>query len=146
VRLESGSFDQHDLSYSCVLLPRLPDHDLIGGLKDLLKNEISRLCLAFGWRLEQLNIRPKYLHWVVGVTPDVPASTVIQHIREQTSIVLFAESSRFAKENPSGDFWAPGFLVVGGRQSLTELMVQNFIQNTRSRQGIDQDYNKDNNA
>ena len=83
---------------------------------------------------------------MVDVTPDVSASTVIQHIREQTSIVLFAESSRYTKENPSGDFWAPGFLVTGGRQSLTESMVRNFVQNTRSRQGIDQDYNKDNNA
>jgi DNA-binding response OmpR family regulator/REP element-mobilizing transposase RayT len=146
VQLESGCFGQHDLSYSCVLLPRLPDHILTEGLKDLLKNEISRLCLAFGWRLEQLNIQPKFLHWVVGVTPDVAASTVIQHIREQTSAVLFAESSRYTKENPSGDFWAPGFLVTGGRQSLTESMVRNFVQNTRSRQGIGQDYNKDNNA
>jgi REP element-mobilizing transposase RayT len=115
-------------------------------LINLLKNEISRLCLAFGWRLEQLYIQPKFMHWVVGVTPDVAASTVVQHIREQTSAVLFAESSRLMKENPSGDFWAPGFLVISGRQSLTEPILQNFIQNTRSQQGIDQDYNKDNNA
>jgi REP element-mobilizing transposase RayT len=146
VQLESGSFDQHDLSYSCVLLPRMPNHILTEGLTDLLKIEISRLCFAFGWRLEQLNIRPKFMHWVVDVTPDVSASTVIQCIREQTSLVLFAESSRFAKGNPSGDFWAPGFLVIGGRQSLPESILQNFIQNTRRRQGIDQDYNKENNA
>ena len=146
VQLDSGSFDQHDISYSCVLLPRMPNHNLSGGFADLLKNEMLRLCLAFGWRLEKLNIQPKFLHWVVGVTPEVSALIVIQHIRVQTSNILFAESSRLTNENPSGDFWAPGFLVIDGRQSLTESMVLNFIQNTRNRQGIDQDYNRENNA
>ena len=146
VQLESSSFAQHDLAYSCVLLPRLPDHHLTGVLTGLLTVEMSRLCLAFGWRLEHLGIRPEYLHWVVGVTPDESASMVIHNIREQTSSLLFNEFPRLVNENPSGDFWAPGFMVVHGRRPLAGSLVQDFIRQTRARQGIDHIINSEKNA
>jgi len=146
VKLVPGSYAQHDLAYSCVLLPRLPDHQLTGILTGLLSVEMSRLCLVFGWCLEHLDIRTEYLHWVVGVNPDVSASMVIDHIREQTSLLLFNEFPRLAKENPSGDFWAPGFLVINGRKPLAGSLVQVFIQDTRARQGIVQTIKSENNA
>jgi hypothetical protein len=83
---------------------------------------------------------------VVGVNPDVSASMVIDHIREQTSLLLFNEFPRLAKENPSGDFWAPGFLVINGRKPLAGSLVQVFIQDTRARQGIVQTIKSENNA
>lgn len=137
VQLEPASPALHDLAYACVLIPRLPEHHLTGVFTGLLNVEMMRLCLAFGWRLEHLAIRPQYLHWVVSVGPDVPAAEVIQKIRQQTSALLFEEFPRLTKENPSGDFWAPGFMVVHGRRSLTGSLVKDFIQQTRTRQGID---------
>jgi len=137
IQLEPESLAQHDLAYSCVLIPRLPNHHLTGVLTGLLNVEMSRFCLAFGWRLEHLDIRPEFLNWVVGVTPDVSASQVIRKIREQTSALIFSEFPRLAKENPSGDFWTPGFLVIHGRRSLDGSLVQDYIQQTRARQAID---------
>ena len=67
VRLEPESPAVHDLAYACVLIPRLPEHHLSGVLAGLLNVEVMRLCLAFGWRLEHLAIRPQYLQWVVSV-------------------------------------------------------------------------------
>ncbi|MFC1997528.1 transposase [Chloroflexota bacterium] len=137
VQLEPTSLALHDLAYACVLIPRLPDHHLTGIMTGLLNVELSRLCLAFGWRLEHLAIRPQYLHWVVTVTPDVPASQVIQKIREQTSILIFNEFPRLAIENPSSDFWAPGYMTIHGRRSLAGSLIQDYIHQTRTRQGID---------
>lgn len=137
VQLESISPAVHDLAYACVLIPRLPEHHLTGVLTGLLNVEMMRLCLAFGWRLEHLAIRPQYLHWVVSVGPEVPAAQVIEKIRDQTSAILFEEFPRLAKENPSGDFWAQGFMVIHGRRSLTGTLVKEFIQQTRTRQGLE---------
>jgi len=137
VQLEPESPALHDLAFACVLLPRLPGHHLTGVLNELLNLEMVRLCLAFGWRLEHLAIRPEYLHWVVSVSPDVPASRVIEGIRFQTSDLIFKEFPRLARENPSGDFWAPGFMVINGRRSLAGGLVQEFIQQTRFHQGLE---------
>ncbi len=137
VQLEPVSPSLHDLAFACVLIPRLPEHHLTGVLTGLLNVEMMRLCLAFGWRLEHLAIRPQYLHWVVSVGPEVPAAQVIEKIRGQTSGLLFEEFPRLAKENPSHDFWAPGFMVIHGRRSLAGTLVKEFILQTRSRQGLD---------
>ena len=61
----------------------------------------------------------------------------LQKIREHTSTLIFNEFPRLAKENPSNDFWAPGFMAVHGRRSMAGSLVQDFIQQTRSRQGVD---------
>jgi len=137
VHLEPESHAVHDLAYACLLIPRLPEHHLTGVLTGLLNVEIMRLCLAFGWRLDHLAIRPQYLHWVVSVEPHVPAAKVIRKIRGQTSTLLFEEFPRLAKENPSGDFWAPGFMVVHGRRSLAGTLIKEYIQQTRNRQGLE---------
>jgi DNA-binding response OmpR family regulator/REP element-mobilizing transposase RayT len=136
VKLVSGSLALHDLAYACVLIPRMPDHKLTGVITGLIKVEVSRLCLAFGWRLDNLTIDPLYLHWVVTVNPDEPASNIIRKIRENLSKVIYKEFPRLTDENPSGDFWAPGFLTIHGRRSLAKSLIQEYIKQTRARQGI----------
>jgi hypothetical protein len=39
------------------------------------------------------------------------------------------------KENPSGDFWAPGYLIMGGTQPHPPQLVKDYIKQTRTRQG-----------
>lgn len=57
-------------------------------------------------------------------------------ICQRTSEKIFEEFPRFKKENPSGDFWAPGYLIMGGTQPAPAQMIKDFIQQTRQRQGI----------
>ena len=137
IQLEPTSASLHDLAYACVLIPRLPGHLLTGDLNLLLNQALSRLCLAFDWRLEHLAIRPQYLHWVVSVSPDVSPADVVRTIRQQTSALIFEELPRLARENPSGDFWASGFMVVHGHHSLTAALLQDFIEQMRNRQGLE---------
>ena len=57
-------------------------------------------------------------------------------IRQRISEKIFEEFPRFKKENPSGDFWAPGYLIMGGTQPASAQVIKDFIQQTRLRQGI----------
>ena len=137
IRLEPESPALHDLAYACVLVTRLPSQMIAGDLGVLLNRVVTRLCLAYGWRLEHLAIRPQYLHWVVSVSPQVPPAEVIRNLREQTSALIFEEMPKLAKENPSGDFWAPGYMVVHGRQTLSGDLLRDFIRQTRLHQGLE---------
>ena len=134
--LESESFAMHDLAYACVLVPRLSEHRLEGVISSLLNVEVARLCLAFGWRLENLMVASRFLQWVVSVSPHVPAADVILNIRDKTSALIFKEFPRLSSENPSGDFWAPGFLVVHGRMQIPGSLIDDYIKQTRRKQGI----------
>lgn len=134
--LESASAALYNLNFACLLIPRFESHHLVGDLADQLGVWVPQLCIAFGWRLEYISIRPAYLQWVVNVPPASSPNSVIKHIREHTSSRIFKEFPRFRVDNVSDDFWAPGYLIMGGSQPHPPRFVRDFIQQTRQRQGL----------
>jgi REP element-mobilizing transposase RayT len=134
--LEPVSPSVYNLTYACLLIPRFTEHLLAGDLAERLTAWIPQICVAFGWRLEQIAVHPDYLQWIVNVPPAASPAYLMRILRHQTSEKIFAEFPRFTKENPSGDFWAPGYLIMGGTQSPPAQLIKEFIQQTRQRQGI----------
>ncbi len=127
----------YHLTYACLLVPRFSTHYLTGDLSDHLGEWLPNICIAFGWRLEYLAVRPEYLQWVVNVQPNTSPGHLMRIMRQQTSEKIFAEFPRIKKENPSGDFWAPGYLIMGGSQPHPPQLVRDYIRTTRNRQGLD---------
>ncbi|RPI31010.1 MAG: response regulator [Chloroflexota bacterium] len=133
--LEPATLTVCNLSYACMLLPRLPKHHLTGDLSSHLTEWVAQLCIAFGWRLEHLALRPDYLLWVVNVNPSTSPSYLMRIMRQHTSLRIFNEFPTLARENPSGDFWAPGYLIMSSIQPPPMQVVRDFIKQTRHRQG-----------
>lgn len=127
----------YHLTYACLLVPRFSTHYLTGDLSDHLGEWLPNICIAFGWRLEYLAVRPEYLQWVVNVQPNTSPGHLMRIMRQQTSEKVFGEFPRIKKENPSGDFWAPGYLIMGGSQPHPPQLVRDYIRTTRTRQGLD---------
>ena len=125
----------YHLTYACLLVPRFSTHYLTGDLAERVGEWLPNICIAFGWRLEYLAVRPEYLQWVVNVQPNTSPGYLMRIIRQQTSEKIFSEFPRFKKENPSGDFWAPGYLIMGGTQPHPQQLVRDYIRQTRQRQG-----------
>lgn len=134
--LEPISAGMYHLTYACLLVPRFTSHYLTGDLADRLAEWLPRICIAFGWRLEFVAVRPEYLQWVVNVQPNTSPGYLMKVMRLHTSEKIFAEFERLRKENPSGDFWAPGYLIMGGTQPHPPQLVKDYIKQTRERQGI----------
>ena len=125
----------YHLTYACLLVPRFSSHYITGDLADHLSEWLPNICIAFGWRLEFLAVRPEYLQWVANVQPNTSPGYLMRIMRQQTSEKIFSEFNRFKKENPSGDFWAPGYLIMGGTQPHPPQLVRDYIKQTRQRQG-----------
>ena len=135
---ESASASMAQLNFACLLVPRFTAHYMTGDLADRLSEWMPNICIAFGWRLEFVAVRPEYLQWVVNVTPNTSPGYLMRIMRQQTSEKIFAEFPRLKRENPSGDFWAPGYLIMGGLQPHPPQLVKDYIRQTRLRQGISQ--------
>jgi CheY-like chemotaxis protein/REP element-mobilizing transposase RayT len=136
--LEPVSPSVYNLDYACLLVPRFPQHHLIGDLSDCLPEWVRETCIAFAWRLEYISVRPEYLLWNVNVPPATSPAYLMRIMRQRISVKIFDDFPRFIKENPSGDFWAPGYLIMGGAQPAPVQVVKEFIAQTRQRQGITQ--------
>ena len=136
IKVEAVSPALYNLTYACVLIPRFPDHHLTGMLASHVSDWVTQVCLAFGWRLEHLSIRPDYLQWIVNLPPTASPGHLMRIVREHTSRRLFLQFPRFDEENPSGDFWAPGYFILSSSQPPPAHLIKEFIQKTRQRQGI----------
>jgi len=124
------------LSYTCVLIPRLPQHHLTGGLSAQAGQWVQQLCVAFGWRLEGIAIRPEYLQWTVQVSPSIAPANLIRILRARISEMIFENYPMLARQNPSGDFWATGYLIVSGMQPPSPRLLRDYLAETRRRQGL----------
>ena len=125
----------YHLTYACLLVPRFSAHYLTGDLADQVGEWLPNICIAFGWRLEFLSVRPEYLQWVVNVQPNTSPGYLMRIMRQQTSEKIFTDFTRLKRENPSGDFWAPGYLIMGGTHPHPEQLVRDYNRQTRQRQG-----------
>lgn len=138
VMLEPVSPGLYNLTYACLLVPRFSTHYLTGDISDRISEWLPQICIAFGWRLEYLAVRPEYVQWVVNVSPSTSPGYLMRIMRQQTSEKIFTEFTRVKKENPSGDFWAPGYLIMGGTQPHPPQLVKDYIKQTRTKQGYSQ--------
>lgn len=125
----------HNLTYLYILVPRFPQHQLKGDLANYLKGWMKRLCVAFGWRLEDLTINPDYMQWEIAVSPKTPPYHLVKHLRQHTSQLIFEHFPKLAEENPSGKFWAQDHVIFSGKTVLSESFIHKFIQKIRQEQG-----------
>ncbi|GAP13402.1 transposase [Longilinea arvoryzae] len=124
------------LSYSALLLPRFPQHVLVGDLAEELGLWVPQLCLAFGWRLEGMAVRPGTLQFTLQVAPTVSPGNVVRILRQRTSQRIFGRFPELKELNPSGDFWAPGYLIISGSTPPLPNLLHDFVAQTRRRQGL----------
>jgi len=139
VILEHLEQNPYEVSYTCLLLPRLSSHYLLGDAADQLQSILEKISTSFGWHLEFLSVKPEYLQWAIRVPPSTSTTYVMQVVRAQTSQQIFADYPRFQHENQSGDFWAPGYLIFWGSQPHPVEIIQRYIYQTRKQQGVSLD-------
>lgn len=136
VLLELIHPESYDLSYTCLLIPRFPAHQLKGDLANYLPQWLQQVCISFGWRLEFVTVDPNFLQWSISVLPATPPGRFMQQIRYDTSALILSNFGRIKQENLSNDFWAPGYLVVLGTRPHPKEMVEQYIRLTRRQQGL----------
>jgi REP element-mobilizing transposase RayT/DNA-binding response OmpR family regulator len=136
IAMAAATSTWHHLSYALVLLPRLPQQFITGDLSDQMADTLQRLSLSFGWRLEHLAVRPEYLLLVVALPPEISPEAMVTDLKKHTSLWIFDDFPRLGRENPSGDFWAPGYLLITATQPPDHQVVRTFIEQTRRVQGI----------
>lgn len=136
ILFESVPLDSYNLSYTCLLIPRFPSHQIKGDLADMLPQRMQQICISYGWNLEFTSAQAEYFQWGVSVPPSTSPSLLMQKTRLETSSQIMADFGWIKRENLSGDFWAPGYLVVLGTRPHPEEMIHQFIRLTRSKQGL----------
>jgi DNA-binding NarL/FixJ family response regulator/REP element-mobilizing transposase RayT len=131
----SSSYGSY-ITYSCLLIPRMPQHLLNSNLAASLFKWTGQLCLAYGWRLEHLSIHPNHIQMIAGAPLATSPAFLVRTMRQKTSQYIFTQFPPLTSENPSGDFWAPGFFISGGKQTIQPHLIDQYISEIRDNQGV----------
>ena len=135
VVLEPLDENLYYLSYVCLMIPRFSTHSLSGDLASQLPECMQQVCIAFGWQLEFISIKPDHFQWILKVPPATSPAYFMKMIRQHTSDFIFYEFPRFKRQNMSNDFWAPGYLIYLGTEPNSQHVILAYIEQTRRQQG-----------
>lgn len=134
VLLEPVYPESYDLSYTCLLIPRLPSHQLQGDLADHLPQWLKQICASYRWRIEFITVNPDYFQWGLRVIPSTQTGQFMQEIRNTTSELILSTFEHIRNENATSDFWASGYLVVLGTRPHPKEMIEQYIRLSRRQQ------------
>jgi CheY-like chemotaxis protein len=123
------------LPLTIVLIPRFPEHRLEGELAKQLRTWIERLCVAWDWRAETIDIHPQYLALTVRLPGHMAPDRALMHLRRGLSGKILASLPWMAADLPSGRFWAPGQLLAAA-EAIEPARIGGFIEQTRRMQGL----------
>jgi CheY-like chemotaxis protein len=123
------------LPLTVVLIPRFPEHRLEGELAKQLRTWIERLCIAWDWRAETVDIHPQYLALTVRLPGHMAPDRALMHLRRGLSSRILANLPWMAADLPSGRFWAPGQLLAAA-EAIEPARIGDFIEQTRRIQGL----------
>ena len=136
IHFEPVSDGLYNLSYSCLLIPRFGSHHLTADRVNLVSVCMKEIYTSYGWRLEYLDVKPDYLQWVASIPPTIALIDHISIVRKETSKRLFDDFPPYKQQNLSNDYWAPGYLIMGGKNSITDALVMDYTRQTREKYGF----------
>ena len=136
VLLEPVYPESYDLSYTCLLIPRLPSHQLKDNLADSLPTWLQQICTSYNWRIEFITVNPDYFQWGLRVIPSTQTGQFMQEIRQKTSELILSTFEHIRNENSANDFWAQGYLVVLGTRPHPKEMIEQYIRLSRRQQRL----------
>jgi CheY-like chemotaxis protein len=126
----------YSLTYTLAWAPKYPRTRLTGNIAGMLDEWIRHLALAYDWRAERVEVRPECVAVNLSCSPATAPEQMVNVLKRATSDRVLAEFPTLAADHPGGDFWAPGYLLLGGSQSLTPQQVADFLAHTRRGQGL----------
>jgi len=134
ILLEYINPESYDLSYTCLLIPRLPSHHLQGDLAECLPPWMQQICTPYKWWLEFVAVDEDYFQWSLRVIPSTQTDQFMQVIRQKTSELILSAFEHIRNESSVNDFWAPGYLVVSGSRPFSKEMIGKYISLSRRQQ------------
>lgn len=102
------------LAYTFVFVPKFPRYWLAGDIVLRLEEWLRHYSVAYHWRVNRVAVRPDHVLLSLTCPPTTAPERVARQLKRLTSEKVFEEFPRLVKDDPSGDFWAPAYLLLGG--------------------------------
>lgn len=126
----------YDLTYTFLIIPRLPTNMLHGDLKARLEQWLITLADAYDWEADTILIEPSHIELHVRAAPGDSPDYIAKTLQAETSDRILAEFPRLAADHAKrpGAFWSPGYFVTTPGRPLSLDEIGAFIEYQRREQ------------
>lgn len=126
----------YDLSYTFLIIPRLPTTLLAGDLKNRIEGWLFSISDAYDWQAQSIRVEPTHVEISLDCLPTDSPESVIKALILETSGKVLSEFPRLAAGHAKrpGNFWAPAYYVVAPARPLSPEEVNAFIEYQRREQ------------
>ncbi len=81
-------------------------------------------------------MRPEHVGAQIACPPTTAPVRAARLLKSLTSQKVFAEFPQMVKDDPTGDFWAPAYLLLAGPQPPTPQQIKDYLAHVRRQQGL----------
>lgn len=126
----------YDLTYTFLIIPRLPTNMLHGDLKSRLEQWLITLADAYDWEADSIQIEPSHIELHVRAAPGDSPDYIARTLQAETSERILSEFPRLAADHAKrpGAFWSPGYFVTTPGRPLSNDEINAFIEYQRREQ------------
>jgi REP element-mobilizing transposase RayT/CheY-like chemotaxis protein len=126
----------YDLSYTLLLIPRLPTTVLNSDLKVRIEHWLAILAEAYEWQTLFIRVEPDHVEISLSCPPADSPEKIARVLMQDTSDKVLAEFTRLAATHAKrpGAFWATGYYVVAPGRRLTPEEIGAFVEYQRREQ------------
>jgi REP element-mobilizing transposase RayT/CheY-like chemotaxis protein len=126
----------YDLTYTFLLIPRLPTNLLNGDLRSRLEQWLITLADVYDWEADSIVIEPGHIELRLRAAPSDSPDYIARTLQVETSDRILNEFPRLAAEHAKrpGAFWSPGYFVTTPGRPLSHDEVTIFIDYQRREQ------------
>ena len=113
--------------YHIVWVPKYRFRILKGAVKELVTDDIRKLCEWKGCEVVELNVQEDHIHLLVSVPPKISISQLMGTLKGKLAIKVFKSYPQL-KQRPywGNHFWARGYFV--STVGLDEEMIIRYVK------------------
>ncbi len=120
----------HNLPFTAILLPHSPELQLNQSTSERISEWTKKLCLAWGWEAEIIEVLPDHMRLTLNLSPDIAPGQAIKHITIDISTRLIEAYPDQYGNLPSGQFWSNHYFLSSGKD-ITSDQLQSFMKAAR---------------
>ncbi len=123
-----GSHTVYDIQYHIVWTTKYRYKILTGKVAERLRELLHQGCEARGIKIIKGSINKEHVHMLVGCSPTLAPSKMMQYLKGRSSKILQEEFNELRRRYWGQHLWASGYFIrtVG---TVTEEMIKEYIEN-----------------
>ncbi|MFR0564227.1 IS200/IS605 family transposase [Bifidobacterium boum] len=133
MELQHNSHQVYELGYHIIFCTKYRNKVLEGDVAVTCRHAIAEACVAYGWKLEEIEVMPDHVHMFVTAPPQTAPAEIAKTVKSISAVKIFTTYPSLKGRRFWGSgLWSPS-TYFGSVGHISEDTVRRYIQTQKER-------------